>query len=319
MSSDRVLPTSLLHEGERMLQALIHDTVMVRDVEEIVLLRDKRLPPPQLPSKDPRLKRKLRIIQVNNTLEFDRAFAQGMEYCDVFWPVVPESRGLLAHICRMAERHSFTMINSSSSAVNICTSKYLTLKQLASVGLPIISCHELSHHQSRAEAGAFVLKPDDGAGCEGIIRYWEAPQGAGIHSDKRMVTQPWIEGESMSLSAIIHHERGFLLSINQQEVFWRNNRPHLNQCLVRPPSARDRLVYEPMLDSIALAIPGLSAYVGIDFILTPRHGPILLEVNPRLTTSYATLSKTLGWNVGQAILDTILRNQWPPVVSSTLE
>jgi predicted ATP-grasp superfamily ATP-dependent carboligase len=50
------------------------------------------------------------------------------------------------------------------------------------------------------------------------------------------------------------------------------------------------------------AIPGLWGYVGIDFLLT-ESGPVVLEVNPRLTTSYAGLHAAIGVNPAQLVLE----------------
>ncbi|MCA1852170.1 MAG: ATP-grasp domain-containing protein, partial [Beggiatoa sp.] len=49
------------------------------------------------------------------------------------------------------------------------------------------------------------------------------------------------------------------------------------------------------------AISGLAGYVGVDLILTPS-GPIVVEVNPRLTTAYVGLVEALEINIAAAIL-----------------
>ncbi|HEU5303158.1 MAG TPA: ATP-grasp domain-containing protein, partial [Gemmatimonadales bacterium] len=42
-------------------------------------------------------------------------------------------------------------------------------------------------------------------------------------------------------------------------------------------------------------------YVGVDLILT-RHGPAVLEINPRLTTSYCGLRQAVGVNTAAVVL-----------------
>ena len=50
------------------------------------------------------------------------------------------------------------------------------------------------------------------------------------------------------------------------------------------------------------AIPGLWGYIGIDLVETAR-GPLVVDVNPRLTTSYAGLAAATGCNPARLVLD----------------
>ena len=43
------------------------------------------------------------------------------------------------------------------------------------------------------------------------------------------------------------------------------------------------------------ACPGLDGFIGIDVILT-EEGPVVVEINPRVTTAYAGLRQALGLN-----------------------
>ena len=56
-----------------------------------------------------------------------------------------------------------------------------------------------------------------------------------------------------------------------------------------------------MAQSVCRAIPGLWGYVGVDLIMT-EEGPVVLEVNPRLTTSYVGLSQSIGINLASLML-----------------
>ena len=51
-----------------------------------------------------------------------------------------------------------------------------------------------------------------------------------------------------------------------------------------------------------MAIPGLWGYVGVDLMLA-KEGPVVLEINPRLTTSYCGLRRALGINTAAMVLD----------------
>ena len=67
-----------------------------------------------------------------------------------------------------------------------------------------------------------------------------------------------------------------------------------------PVEDRDDLA--ALAGRIATALPGLWGYVGVDLVMTDR-GPVVLEVNPRLTTSYCGLGRALGTSVAAMVLD----------------
>jgi predicted ATP-grasp superfamily ATP-dependent carboligase len=53
---------------------------------------------------------------------------------------------------------------------------------------------------------------------------------------------------------------------------------------------------------VAKGIPGLRGFVGIDVVWHPRCGPVLIEVNPRVTCAYVGLSAALGRNLAADLL-----------------
>jgi predicted ATP-grasp superfamily ATP-dependent carboligase len=63
----------------------------------------------------------------------------------------------------------------------------------------------------------------------------------------------------------------------------------------------DLSVYRDLVDNIAHALPELWGYVGIDLIQTPEQ-QFVLEINPRLTTSFVGINAALGINVAENIL-----------------
>jgi predicted ATP-grasp superfamily ATP-dependent carboligase len=53
---------------------------------------------------------------------------------------------------------------------------------------------------------------------------------------------------------------------------------------------------------VTQALPGLRGFVGIDVVFHPSRGPVVIEVNPRLTVAYAGLSAALGGNLARTLL-----------------
>jgi predicted ATP-grasp superfamily ATP-dependent carboligase len=61
-------------------------------------------------------------------------------------------------------------------------------------------------------------------------------------------------------------------------------------------------VYQNLIDQIAKALPELWGYIGIDLIETAEQGPLLLEINPRLTTSFVGIYPATGINVAEQVI-----------------
>ena len=53
-----------------------------------------------------------------------------------------------------------------------------------------------------------------------------------------------------------------------------------------------------------MSLPGLRGYIGIDFVLTEGK-PFVVDVNPRLTTSFVGLRGVAGFNVAEAIVNAV--------------
>jgi tyramine---L-glutamate ligase len=73
-----------------------------------------------------------------------------------------------------------------------------------------------------------------------------------------------------------------------------------------------RARYAPLAAGIAAALPALTGYVGIDVIDGDcARGPVVLDVNARLTTSYAGLRAALACNPAALVLDVIHNGRLP--------
>jgi predicted ATP-grasp superfamily ATP-dependent carboligase len=146
------------------------------------------------------------------------------------------------------------------------------------------------------------VKPDDGAGCEdtAIAPDQDAARSLLAANPARMVAQPWIDGEPVSLSVLCASSRSTLLAVNRQEVRIVEQSVVVDQLLVNAiTDTGGRLA--ALAEAVVRAIPGLWGYIGIDLLRT-RDGPVVLEVNPRLTTSYCGLEAALGLNVAELVL-----------------
>ena len=121
-----------------------------------------------------------------------------------------------------------------------------------------------------------------------------------MHSRKgRYIIQPHIQGKKTSLSCLFKEGVGWLLCVNLQQFEIINQQYQLSKIIVNHDS--NLSVYQVLVEKIARALPELWGYVGIDLIETQEQ-VLVLEINPRLTTSFVGIDAALGLNVAENVL-----------------
>ena len=80
---------------------------------------------------------------------------------------------------------------------------------------------------------------------------------------------------------------------------------------------RDAERFQILSQRIAETLPGLWGYIGVDLIRMNDGALTVLEVNPRLTTSYCGLHAALGINVARALLRLVGDDTLPQLKFST--
>ncbi len=209
-----------------------------------------------------------------------KAYAKELPEHDAVWIIAPECEERLLKLTRMAESLGRAVVGSSSAAVKVCGDKLLTCNALKNfVPTP----------RTRPFTGFFdefpcVVKPADGAGCTSTFYFedeartisFEAPPG-------KFVVQPYVKGAPMSAAIVSNRCEAALLGVSRQLI---KMGPVLEFLGVEGPVVyghKDKLTW--MINAIREKIPGLAGYWGIDFI-DAADGPALMEINPRLTSSY---------------------------------
>lgn len=287
------LPPPLAREGDVMLQALARDLVTIPGIE-LVTLRDPRLAPLPLPiaTHTPATAREASLL-----------FARCVDDADATWVIAPETGQVLERLSERVIARGRTLLGSRPDAVRIAASKSRTVAELERRGVPVAPVFNPAGPLPPL-AGPIVLKPDDGAGCNdtyflpglrAALDTWEAGG-----RPRTMLLQPFVAGASASLSLLARDGRAVLLCVNRQKVAVDGEQLRFLGCVVNGfPELRTPLA--GLVEQIAAALPGLWGYVGVDLVLT-ASGPVVIEVNPRLTTSYAGLAAALGVNPAALVL-----------------
>ncbi len=294
------LPASLAREGDMMLAALVKDVAGVGGID-IVSVRDERLGNAGLPAA-------FRVVTAREDPWI--AWRDAIEAADAVWPIAPETGGALARLSELVLAAGRALIGSRPRAVALAASKLATAEHLAALGIavvPTVPSQAALNGNLPAAPNGWVVKPDDGAGAESTrlfrrrddMRRWltAAPERGNF------VVQPYAEGMAASLSMLCQNGRAWLLSCNRQEVAIENGAFRFCGSVVGGLEQR-RPLLEPIAVAVAAAMPDLWGYVGIDFI-DMAAGPLVLEVNPRLTTSYVGLGRAIRMNPAELVLGLI--------------
>ncbi|MEJ8838855.1 ATP-grasp domain-containing protein [Ramlibacter sp. AN1133] len=221
---------------------------------------------------------------------------------DLCWIVAPESDGLLLRLREAVGDARW--IGCSAAAIRVASSKKATCAVLATAGVATPLAFAKDHR------GPWIVKPDDGAGTLETRRH--ATRAAAEHdvqhrraAGRHAVAQAFVEGEALSISMIAGPDLARPLAINRQRLAM-DAQGWLHDLGVQPAAiaaadARTATLHA-LASRVASAIPGLLGYVGIDVVWNEREGPVVIEVNPRVTCAYVGLSALLRRNVAQEIL-----------------
>ena len=286
----KALP-AFLPDGEAMWQALVDDLGAIEGVN-VLTMRDSRLPLPAMGN--------IKII-TTDARRFEADYQHCLALSDAVWLVAPEEGGILESLNRGILDADKRLLGCQPEAVRIAASKYATAQQLSDAGIPVVPT--FTSPFLMVTKGPVVAKPDEGAGCHDTLYFHnQAASEAWVLDEGRtgFVFQPYFYGAQLSLSLLCHESGCQLLSVNTQHVRLEDGQLHFHGVTINAVPDPDGRYAELALHVVS-AIPGLWGYVGIDLIDT-KDGPVVLEVNPRTTVSYAGLRAELGFNPAHQVL-----------------
>ncbi len=298
------LPGSLAHEGQMMLATLLRELGELRGYE-VVTTRDFRCPTPRGPA---------RCITIRPSDEpfivFDRCIAGS----DAVWPIAPETGGVLERLSRMVIARGRWLIGSTPEAIAVTAGKRRCAEVLAQAGIPAITTRRLRTGMGDppvfatdaalpASDSGWVVKPDDGAGCADTY-YFDDDRALRAFAERapegRYVVQAFVPGIPASLSLLCRDGQAVVLACNEQRIARTRDRLSCEGVAVHA-LRREHERLEPLAGAIARLLRGLAGFVGVDLVLT-SSGPVVVEINPRLTSAYVGLAEGPGRNVAAAVL-----------------
>lgn len=250
------------------------------------------------------------------------SFLDGVDEADYCLVIAPESGGTLYNLVREVERRGKVHLGPDSTGVALTTDKMETLRLAEDAGLTVpftLEAGSVKDAVERAWEVGFpaVFKPVDGVGCEGVSIAWredEAERAADLalksSGTGKLIVQEYVEGVDASVGVIVGEREARALTLNAQLISRGEGGRLRYEGGYVPLRHRAKGEAFKAAERLASCIPGLRGYVGVDLVLSPR-GVFVMEVNPRLTTSYLGVRKVVEENIARYIFDSCTRGVTP--------
>jgi len=258
------------------------------------------------------------VIRVATSADEDKTFQNLLSQVDAVLIIAPETDGILAARCRRVREAGVTCWNCSNDAVELCGDKLRLAQYLTEHGLPTIDTRLVDLAESPTNLDhSVVLKPRDGAGSNltFLVRRqsdWDhaVAQFVEQHQRNKCVVQPYVYGRALSVGVNISldGQRIDCLPIGEQRLSDDGRFHYRGGVIPASLSTAHAKAIQDLVLSVRNAIPGLTGFIGFDLILTTDGKPIVVEINPRLTTSYVGYRQLyaaplpLGWINAQATI-----------------
>ncbi len=291
---------SLLREGAAMATAVAADFAKAPGVETAVL-RDCRLTDADFAG--------ARVVDVATESDRRSSFRRLAAQCDWTLVIAPEFDATLFSLCDEAERVGGRLLGPSSEVVRRLSDKHATCEWLSEAGIPTPAGVPLGAGESPPRGFRFpaVLKPRDGAGSRDV-RLLDQQTSSAIRATRPSRLEEFCPGSTLSVALLAGPQHWLTLPPCLQRLSDDGRFRYLGGALPAPSALARRatnLAGRVARRLCAAAPSGVRGYLGIDMTLgdDPRGaGDMVIEINPRLTTSYVGLRAATGDNLAAAML-----------------
>lgn len=300
LAASAALKPSLAIEGAAMLRALAEDAVAVG--YEVSITWDADCGDFRVPGAV--------VHATKSAADEQRVFRELAGTADVTLVIAPEFDRILEQRCRLITTCGGRSAGSSPQAVALCADKLRLAEHLSALLIATISTSPCPHDLIELKGDAalpLVVKPRCGAGSlHAFVLTNEADvtraaeELAFLIREMEFIAQPYIAGQALSVAGIVSGQEIEMFPPCTQNI--RGDRLQYSGGTV--PARIDRVD-----DVVATArraistVEGLHGYVGVDLILPDDGPPVVVEINPRLTSSYHGYRKIAATNLAPRILE----------------
>jgi predicted ATP-grasp superfamily ATP-dependent carboligase len=224
--------------------------------------------------------------------------------------IAPETDGVLQRIVEQHERRGTSLLSPPSSFCAWAADKTRAAETLIAARVPMPKGVRLGPGNAwpRGFPLPAVLKPNDGCGSQGIIlQEADAEIALDNHCCHRL--EQFVSGRAVSIALLRGPAGVFPLPTCSQRLTHDGSFAYLGgMCPLAPPLAARA---QNLALRAAAVMPPWQGYIGLDLVLGAADDgaeDFVIEVNPRLTTSYVGLRALATTNLARAMLEIVAGN-----------
>lgn len=293
------LPPSLLREGAAMAAALAADFAKIPGCR-VSLLRDVRLDTLTFPS--------CNVVDVQSASEWREEFERLAAAADWSLAVAPEFDRILERTTQHITDAGGRTLNASREFITLASQKQRTAERLRAAGVAAPRGVILPEGETKLPADfayPAVLKPADGAGSQDMYLVASHRDEPPSYAWERRLEE-FKPGRPASVTAICSEAGPIMLPACSQRLSDDGRMTYLGGALIAEQALAERAVL--LTQRALVAMPPARGFVGVDLILgASAHGEddAVIEINPRVTTSYVGLRQAIDQNLAQSLLNAV--------------
>ena len=288
---------SLFVEGAAMACAAMADFAAIDGVR-VVAMRDARLRNLLLPAHT--------LLEIGDAQTEISMLERCAAEADWSLLIAPEFDRILEERVRLVERSGGRLLSPDGDFVALASDKHRTALHLHAAGAPTPSGVVWSPPALLPELDyPLVAKPRDGAGSMDVRRIDSASDLRGLAAEpaRSWRLERYLPGQAASVAMICGPNGAIPLPAMRQNLSGDGRFTYLGGA---GPLAGALSFRAQRLAQLAVAaLPATRGYVGVDLVLghsSTSDGDAIIEINPRLTTSYVGLRKLTKTNLAAAML-----------------
>lgn len=305
-TADSTVQPTLHAEGWAMLSAVVADLGRVANVATVTLLGEGL---PKALSGE---------VRRCDPAREQAAFRELAAAADCTLAIAPEFDRILAERCRWVLEAGGRLLGPSPNAVELTADKLRLAAHLRAQGVPTPPCATIADGDPHTRLIRFpaVLKARYGAGSQSLClvpsrgelgtcrgRLLQEAPGA------ELVLQPLVEGLPASAALLVGPDMEIPLAPAAQHLSADGRFRYLGGTVPLPLPLAQRA--RRLARRAVRAVSGLHGYVGVDLVLGPDgpRGDRVIEINPRLTTSYIGLRALTRDNLADILLRVVAHRE----------
>jgi predicted ATP-grasp superfamily ATP-dependent carboligase len=287
-------PASLLREGSAMIGALAADLLRIKGCR-VVAMRDPRVLQLALPG--------CTIVDVHSRTSHREELERISSKADATILIAPEFDDILLKASRWVAASGGRLFSPGPDFVRVAANKQRTCETLAAAGVPTPLGRLLESDEPLPSNTSYpaVLKPLNGAGSQDtylVSSQYDAPPA---YAWARRLEQ-YIPGMAVSVAVLCGPGGCVTLAPCKQRISEDGRLRYLGGELPLPAGLAERAT--ALAARAVAAMPPAVGYVGVDLVLGREPDgseDAVIEVNPRLTTSYVGLRAAATSNLAEAM------------------